>query len=88
MLLFLLKFEALLMMLEVTDEKDIPKNACYTLSSFCTSQYGYELCVRSIPMFRRIIIAMERILLSTEYETVWFALMSRSISRVVVLFLI
>jgi hypothetical protein len=62
-------------MLEAKDEKDIHKNACYTLSSFCTSQYGFELCIQSITIFRRILVAIEQILSSNEHETIWFALM-------------
>lgn len=72
---FLVQFDALLTMLEVNEDSDIQKNACYTLSSFCTSIYGFELCVKSSSVFRRILIAIEKILSSSEQETVWFALM-------------
>ncbi|CAF3077821.1 unnamed protein product [Rotaria sp. Silwood2] len=68
-------FEALLIMLEINEDKGINKNACYALSCLCTSQYGFQLCLESITLFRRILIAIETILLSMEHETVWFALM-------------
>ena len=62
-------------MLETTDGKEMHKNACYTLSSFCTSEFGFELCIQSLIIFNRILLAIERILSSKEHETVWFALM-------------
>ncbi|CAF1204358.1 unnamed protein product [Rotaria sordida] len=68
-------FEALLIMLEINEDKGINKNACYALSCLCTSQYGFQLCIQSITLFHRILIAIETILLSMEHETVWFALM-------------
>ena len=70
-----LKFEALLIMLEINEDKGINKNVCYALNCLCASQYGYQLCVQSITLFRRILLAMEAILVSVEHETVWFALM-------------
>jgi hypothetical protein len=73
--LFFLKFEALLIMLEIDEDKGIHKNACYALSCLCTSSYGYQLCIQSITLFHRILRAIETILLSIEQETVWFALM-------------
>ncbi len=71
----ILKFEALLTMLTINGDKGINKNACYALSCLCTSRYGFQLCLQSITIFRRILVAIETILTSNEYETVWFALM-------------
>ncbi|CAF3561895.1 unnamed protein product [Rotaria sp. Silwood1] len=68
-------FEAILIMLEINEDKGINKNACYALSCLCTSQYGFQLCIESIILFHQILIAIEKILLSIEHETVWFALM-------------
>ena len=70
-----IKFEALLIMLEINEDKGINKNVCYALSCLCASQYGYQLCLQSITLFRRILVSIETILLSIEHETVWFALM-------------
>jgi hypothetical protein len=69
------QFEALLFMLKINDDKGIDKNACYALSCLCKSQYGFQLCLQSITIFRQILLTIETILLSTEHETVWFALM-------------
>jgi hypothetical protein len=62
-------------MLKINDDKGINKNACYALSCLCTSKYGFQLCLESRTIFRRILLTIETILLSTEHETVWFALM-------------
>lgn len=62
-------------MLKINDDKGLSKNACYALSCLCTSKYGYQLCIQSITLFRRILIEIETILVSTEQEAVWFALM-------------
>jgi hypothetical protein len=62
-------------MLEINEDKGIHKNACYALSCLCASSYGYQLCIQSITIFRRILQAIETVLLSFEHETVWFALM-------------
>ncbi|CAF1343175.1 unnamed protein product [Adineta steineri] len=69
-------FEILLKMLEINPDKSINKNACYALSCLCTSQYGYQLCIQSKILFYQILVAIEKILLSYDHETVWFALMS------------
>ena len=69
------QFEALLFMLKINDDKGVNKNACYALSCLCKSQYGFQLCLQSITIFRQILLTMETILRSTEHETVWFALM-------------
>ena len=74
-LFYLLKFETLLISLEITEDKGVHKNACYALSSLCTSQYGFQLCLQSLSTFHRILLAIETILLSIDHETVWFALM-------------
>ncbi|CAF4743241.1 unnamed protein product [Rotaria socialis] len=68
-------FEALLIMLKINEDKGINKNACYALSCLCTSRYGYQLCIESITLFYKILVAIETILLSIEHEAVWFALM-------------
>lgn len=62
-------------MLEAHEEKGVNKNACYALSCLCTTQYGFEICLQSISIFHRILLAIEATLSSTEHETVWFALM-------------
>jgi hypothetical protein len=62
-------------MLKLNDDKGINKNACYALSCLCKTPYGFQLCLQSITIFRQILLSIERILLSTEHETVWFALM-------------
>ena len=62
-------------MLKINEDQGINKNACYALSCLCTSQYGFQLCIQSITLFREILFAIETILLSMEHETVWFALM-------------
>ena len=62
-------------MLRINDERGSNKNACYALSCLCTSEYGYQLCLQSFTIFYRILLAIETILLSSEQETVWFALM-------------
>jgi hypothetical protein len=62
-------------MLKINDDQGINKNACYALSCLCTSRYGFQLCIQSITLFRRMLLAIETILLSTEHEAVWFALM-------------
>jgi len=66
-------------MLAVHDDKGLNKNACYALSCLCSSEYGFQLCVQSITIFYRILLSIETILQSTEHETVWFALMYRTI---------
>ncbi|CAF3805071.1 unnamed protein product [Adineta steineri] len=68
-------FDALLLMLEVNEEKGVNKNACYALSCLCTTQFGFQLCLQYLPTFHRIILAIETLLISIEHETVWFALM-------------
>lgn len=62
-------------MLEISEEKGLNKNACYALSCLCTTQYGFQLCLQYLTSFHRILAAVEKILLSTEQENVWFALM-------------
>ncbi len=62
-------------MLEINEEKGVNKNACYALSCLCTTPYGFQLCLQYLNTFRRILSAVETILLSLEQETVWFALM-------------
>ncbi|CAF0972066.1 unnamed protein product [Adineta steineri] len=68
-------FDALLLMLEVNEEKGVNKNACYALSCLCTTQFGFQICLQYLPTFHRIILAIETLLISIEHETVWFALM-------------
>ncbi|CAF0818705.1 unnamed protein product [Adineta ricciae] len=67
-------FEALPTMLDINSDKGIHKNACYALSCLCTSDYGYELCTQSRTSFQQILLAVEKILGSSDHETVWFAL--------------
>lgn len=74
-ILLFLQLESLLTLLNINDDKGINKNACYALSCFCTSEYGFQLCLQSLTIFRRLLLTIERILLSSEHETVWFALM-------------
>lgn len=62
-------------MLNINDDKGINKNACYALSCLCTSEYGFQLCLQSITIFHRLLLTIERVLLSSEHEAVWFALM-------------
>ena len=62
-------------MLEVNDDKSVVKNACYTLSCLCTSHYGFRLCLQYLTVFHRILQAIEKALLFSEHESVWFALM-------------
>ncbi len=62
-------------MFEVHEEKGVNKNACYALSCLCTTAYGFQLCLQYLTNFRRILLAIEKILFSLEHETVWFALM-------------
>ena len=71
----LFQFDALVLMLEVTEDKGVNKNACYALSCLCTTSFGFQLCLQYLNIFQRILLAVETILGSLEHETVWFALM-------------
>ncbi|UJR32015.1 hypothetical protein I4U23_019485 [Adineta vaga] len=68
-------FDALLLMLEINEEKGVNKNACYALSCLCTTQFGFQLCLQYLNTFHRILLAIETIVSSIDHETVWFALM-------------